>query len=110
MDWGDREQPIEDWKEEKSRRMAEQMAKNVGPGFKEPDLVAMALAKINPELPARLIEEWASEAQEAVVTALGTYAEETGRPDLAEALENVVAEITCPYRQAGVGASEAEEL
>jgi hypothetical protein len=105
---GPQQDPDHDWKLEKARKMAEQMLRNVGPLFKNPELAAMALAAASPELPGKLIEEWWDEAVDAVVEGLSENARECGMPELADRLEGAVAEI----RRAGfyaAGAADAED-
>jgi len=92
-DWGTRDKPIEDWKQEKARKMAEQMLKNVGPLFKEVDITAIALEMVSPELPRKLIEEWLSEAEEVLLEVLSERANELNQPELAAALEEAMRAI-----------------
>jgi len=89
-DWAKREKSIEDWKQEKARKMAEQMVKNVGPLFKDAEITAMALEMVSPELPKRLIEEWLGDAEEALLEHYSMRAQELNRPELAEELENAL--------------------
>lgn len=49
----------DDWVDQAAQKMAEQIMKNVGPNLtKRPDVLALALQKINEKIPRELIYEW----------------------------------------------------
>lgn len=49
----------DDWLEQKAHKMAEQIMKNVGPDLpRRPDVLALALEKIDASIPKALVQEW----------------------------------------------------
>lgn len=59
------EADAEDWREAAAVKLVQQLLKNTGGKFmKYPDVLAMALEMINPELPRALVSEWPEQAEE----------------------------------------------
>jgi hypothetical protein len=60
-----------DWVDRKAQKLAEQLVRNVGPGFvRDVDITARALEIIDEDLPRALVYEWFETAKAVVVDSL----------------------------------------
>jgi hypothetical protein len=57
----------DDWEQQMAIKMAKQIAHNVGPNLvQRPEITALALEMLHPDLPRKLIREWYTEACEVI--------------------------------------------
>jgi hypothetical protein len=67
--WGQEQvrHTYDEWAQEMAKKMAKQIAHNVGPNLTmRPDITALALEMLHPDLPKELIREWYTEACEVI--------------------------------------------
>jgi hypothetical protein len=67
--WGQQQNDFDhdEWVTEMAKKMAKQIAYNVGPNLtRRPDITALALEMLHPDLPKELIREWYTEACEVI--------------------------------------------
>jgi hypothetical protein len=83
LNWRADDDTNRDWREEKARKVAEQIGKNVGHWLKDPEITARALEIVSPSLVDGLIDQWRPQVFEAVQLWAEEYAEEVRQPELA---------------------------